>query len=232
MRSRISCAGTTLVATPRAVGVEGHELDEAHADALLATEGGEVDDLVVVDAPHHHAVDLHRIEAGLDARRRCRRCTRSRSSRRVSSRNTSGRSESSDTLMRRRPACGEVVGHLRQLHAVGGHGDVDTRAGASMRDEPGQVRAHGGLAAGDPHRLEPEALHAHPHDAGLLLVGEQLVAVEPGHALLGHAVGAAEIAAVGDRQPQVGDPPSEGVDQGLHRVSAYATSATVRPGQG
>ena len=27
---------------------------------------GEVDDLVVVDAPHHHAVDLHRVEPGVD----------------------------------------------------------------------------------------------------------------------------------------------------------------------
>ena len=48
------------------VGVEGHELDEAHADAPLAAEGGEVDDLVVVDAAHHDAVDLHRVEAGVE----------------------------------------------------------------------------------------------------------------------------------------------------------------------
>ena len=37
-------------AGPPARGVERHELDEAHLDAVLAAERGEVDDLVVVDA--------------------------------------------------------------------------------------------------------------------------------------------------------------------------------------
>ena len=79
------------------------------------------------------------------------------------------------------------------------------------------MRAHGGFASGDSHRVEPEALDTDPHDPGLLLVGEQVVAIEPGHALLGHAVGAAEITAVGDRQPEVGDATSERVDQWLHQ---------------
>ena len=33
---------------------------------LLAPERGEVDDLVVVDAADHDAVDLHRVEAGVE----------------------------------------------------------------------------------------------------------------------------------------------------------------------
>ena len=66
MRSRISAAGTTWSRRPGAVGVERHELDEAHAHALGSPEGGEVDDLVVVHAPHHHAVDLHRVEPGVE----------------------------------------------------------------------------------------------------------------------------------------------------------------------
>src|SRR5438067_1871026 len=45
------------VLAPRAVGVERHELDEPHAHALVAAEGGEVDHLVVVDPTHEHAVD-------------------------------------------------------------------------------------------------------------------------------------------------------------------------------
>src|SRR5260221_225331 len=48
------------------VGIERHELDEAHADGLLAAEPGQIGDLVVVDATHHDAVDLHRAEAGVD----------------------------------------------------------------------------------------------------------------------------------------------------------------------
>jgi hypothetical protein len=52
--------GDHLVVGPLALGVEGHELDEAHGDAPLTTEAGEVDQLVVVHPAHHHRVDLHR----------------------------------------------------------------------------------------------------------------------------------------------------------------------------
>ena len=53
------------VAAPRLVGVEGHELDEAHRHPAISSEAGEVDDLVVVDPFHHHDVDLHGIETDL-----------------------------------------------------------------------------------------------------------------------------------------------------------------------
>ena len=55
-----------LVGLPAAVGVERHELDVADLDAPVAAEGGELDDLVVVDAPHHDGVELHRREAGVE----------------------------------------------------------------------------------------------------------------------------------------------------------------------
>ena len=58
--------------------------------------------------------------------------------------------------------------------------------------------------------------HADPDDPRLLLVGEELVAGQPPHAFLGHAVRAAEVAAVRDRDAEVGDAASEGVDQGFH----------------
>ena len=50
---------------PSGVGVERHELDEPDHDPLVATEAGEVEDLVVVDTPDQHDVDLDRIEPGL-----------------------------------------------------------------------------------------------------------------------------------------------------------------------
>ena len=142
---------------------------------LLAAERGEVDDLVVVDAAHHDAVDLHRVEAGVErgvdpgdhpvelvaAGEREEHLGAQRVERHVDAPQAGG---------------GEVVGHLRELHAVAWSWRCRSPRGASIADQPGQVRAHGGLAAGDAHRLEPEALHAHPHDPGLLLVGEQLVA--------------------------------------------------------
>ena len=141
--------------------------------------------------------------------------TRSRSSRRVSSRNTSGRSESSDTLMRRRPASARscaISGSRTPLVVIA----MSTRAAPAWRSSRGRCARTVGSPPVIRTDSNPKRSTHDPHDPGLLLVGEQLVAVEPGHALLGHAVGAAEIAAVGDREPEVGDPTSERVDQWLH----------------
>src|SRR5215218_960500 len=52
-------------AGPAARRVERHELDEPDLDAALAPERGQLDELVVVDAPLHHGVQLHGIEPGL-----------------------------------------------------------------------------------------------------------------------------------------------------------------------
>ena len=214
IRSRISAAGTTWSELQVASGVEGHELDESHPDAPFAAECGEVDDLAVVDAAHHDAVDLHRVEPGVEsgvdpgedavevvaARERQEHVGAERVERDVDPAESGG---------------SEIVGHLRQLHAVRGHGDVDLEGG-EHRHEAREMGSERGLPAGDPHRVEAVALHAHPHDPGLLLVGEELLAGQPLHALGGHAVGAAEVAAVGDRDPQVGHPTSERIDQRLH----------------
>ena len=91
---------------------------------------------------------------------------------------------------------------------------MSTPSGASSCDQPGDVRPHERLAAGEADRLEPEALDADPGDPGDLLVGEQLVAGQPLHALFRHAVRAAEVAAVGDRDPQILDAARERIDQG------------------
>src|SRR5438128_631134 len=58
--------GNNLVVTPLPLRVERHELDEAHADTLLATETREVDDLVVVDPAHDDGVDLDRRQTGME----------------------------------------------------------------------------------------------------------------------------------------------------------------------
>ena len=152
--------------------------------------------------------------------------TRSSSSRRVSARKRSRCSVSSETFTRLRPACREVVGDLGQLHAVGGEREVDAERRQHL-DQPGHVGPHERLAAGEPDRLEPEPLDAHPGDPGDLLVGEHLGAGQPGHPLGRHAVGAAEIAAVGDRDPQVVDPARVAVDQ-RERRSGGGSSAQRR----
>src|SRR6185437_13225543 len=68
----------------------------------------------------------------------------------------------------------------------------------------GEIAADQWLAAGEPH-----VAHAHlrkqRHQPRDLLEGEDLRALEPRQALGGHAVLAAEVAAVGDRHPEVPD---------------------------
>ena len=85
--------------------------------------------------------------------------TRSSSSRRVSARKRSRRSVSSETFTRSRPAAREIVRNLGELHAVGRERQVDAERREHL-DQPGHVGPHERLAAGEPDRLEPEALDA------------------------------------------------------------------------
>jgi hypothetical protein len=118
-------------------------------------------------------------------------------------------------------ACGgEVVRELRQLHAVGRHREVDAERRQQL-DEPRHVRSNQRLATGDPNCLEAELLDAHSGDAGDLFVGQELVAGEPVHPLFGHAIGAAEVAAIRDRDPEILDAPIEGIDERDRRTRGH-----------
>ena len=114
-----------------------------------------------------------------------------------------------------------------------------TSSAGQLLDQHGEVGPDRRLAAGEADAVEAEALDAHLRDPGQLLVGEQLVAGEPRHPLRRHAVRAAEVAAVGDRDAQVAVDPAEAVDEvgrgrggagnaGIvagHRRGGYRTSA-------
>lgn len=90
-------------------------------------------------------------------------------------------------------------------------------------DQHRQVGPQGWLAAGEPQAGEPEALDAHPGHPLQLLEAEQVLPGQPPHPLLGHAVGAAEVAPVGHRDAQVADGAPVGVDQRLvHPAQARA----------
>ena len=110
------------------------------------------------------------------------------------------------------PGRGEAGRHGCERGAVGGERQVDGQRG-QLRDQHREVGPHGGLAAGEPDRVDAVALDEEPGDPLDLLEGEHLVPRQPLHPLLGHAVGAAEVAAVGDRDPQVRVHAPEGVDQ-------------------
>lgn len=96
--------------------------------------------------------------------------------------------------------CGEPD----QLRAVGGHHQfTQTGQGRDALAETDDALAYQRLAAG-----EADLLHAQPdedaRDALQLLQTEHLLTRQEGH-VLGHAVDAAEVAAVGDRHAQVVD---------------------------
>ena len=79
-------------------------------------------------------------------------------------------------------------------------------------DDVDQPAAQERLATG-----EPDLVHAQvdrdANDTNDLVVGEHLVARQPLESLRRHAVGAAQVAAIGQRDAQVGGDASEGVDQ-------------------
>ena len=106
---------------------------------------------------------------------------------------------------------GEQRGVRRQRQV-----DVERR---ELLDEALEVAADERLAAGDPDLARAER-DERARDAGDLLERQQLLAVEEAVVaavhLLRHAVGAAEVAAVGDRDAQVAQRAAEGC-RALHR---------------
>ena len=97
------------------------------------------------------------------------------------------------------------------------------------RDELFEALPHEGLAAGDADLADAE-VDEEPGEACGLLVGEDGLAGEEVVALAvhfgGHAVGAAEVAAVGDGDAEVAHRPAEHVgDLRRHRVA----SCSARP---
>ena len=116
-------------------------------------------------------------------------------------------------------ARGPQIGRQQgQRHAVGGHGQVGAEFG-QQTDQHRQVGPHGGLAAGESDAVDAVALDHDPSQPGDLLEGEQVVAGHPFQSLGGHAIGAPEVAPVGDRDPQVPVNPPEAVNELLrHRL--------------
>jgi hypothetical protein len=84
----------------------------------------------------------------------------------------------------------DAVGCQRQI--------ADALDGREHPDKHGQVAPDERLAAGQPHLVDAES-REHSHKARDLLEAEDLLPPEPLQALRRHAVRAAEVALVGDR---------------------------------
>ena len=104
------------------------------------------------------------------------------------------------------------------------------RKTGELAHELGEVGAHCWLAAGEPNGVEAAPLDGELSEALDLLVGEQLRAPHKGQTVGRHAVNATQIAAIGDRDPQVSYLPTEPVQEGLAgktRGSHYILSGEV-----
>ncbi len=154
-------------------------------------------------------------------------------SRRVISVKRSGRRVSRETLSRLTPAAARRGGAAGEADAVGRQGDVRARGECGRRgDHVFEPAAEQGLAAGEPQLAHAQVADGDGDQPDELGVGELLGPRHPGQALGGHAVGAAQVAAVGQRDPQVRGDPAEAVDQprigGSGRVAGRSGARTQR----
>ena len=146
-------------------------------------------------------------------------------------RKTSSSSESRLTVTRVRPASASACALRGEQRAVRRQRQVERReSAASMRDQRLDVAAKERLAAGDADLLDAVADEQRARGASIsskvrssLARQELVVAAED---VLRHAVGAAEVAAVGDRDPEIAERPAERVANHAIRV-LHASSPSV-----
>ena len=124
-------------------------------------------------------------------------------------------------MTRSSPAAGERVRGAGQAERVGGHRDLEVaaraaRCAATMSTRP---RRTSGSPPVNRTSWMPEQAHADVDQPDDLVVGQHGVVGQPVEALGRHAVGAAQVAAVGQRDPQVGRDPAEAVAEAQRRGS-------------
>ena len=227
--------GHDVVEHPAVRRANVHVLDEAQDVAAALEVAREVDGGVVVDAALDHGVDLDRAQPGRGGRVDAVEDGRNGdfdvvhvAEDRVVER-VEGDRDAVEAGVRQR------LRELRQQRAVGGQRDVDVRRGlAELGDERRQVGAQRRLAAGQPQLAHAEAGDESAEACDLLerqdLVAGQELEVRAEH-LARHAVAAAEVAAVGDRDAQVAQRPPEdiehlaGVERWGRRCAAGHTSS-------
>ena len=199
-----------------------HGFYEGQIETALAAPGDEVVELVVVDAAQGDSVYLDRqpgVFGGVQAFH-----------------DLADAAATGEFLEPRGIACIERNVHpadtagrqlmriLRQLGAVGGQGQFTERSSRQVLAE-GFEQSHDAaaderLAAGD-----PQLAHAQSDEDGtdpLEFLQRQDFRLGEEHHVLGHAIAAAQVAAVGYRDPQIGDVTAEGIDHFLSCPERFA----------
>ena len=204
-----------LRALPGVPGVERHLLDEAQLVAVArrrqrsrsaasSSLTPRISTVLILTGPGRRR--------GRPPGRRGRPCSRSR---RVISANRSGRRVSRETLTRSRPAAARAARRAGEADAVGGQRDVRARSERGRRDDlDSRPRRSSGSPPVKRTSRTPRSRTRDGDQPDELVVGQLLGSGHPGQALGGHAVGAAQVAAVGQRDPQVRGDPAEAVRQG------------------
>jgi hypothetical protein len=202
------------------VAVERHELDEADLEARRAGELRERDRLLLGEVAQRHRVDLDRPHALVAG-------DRLQAAQHLRQRVAPGQLEEAVALERvdrhvdaRDAGLDERVGVAFEQVGVGGQRQVlDAGHRREHRDQPRELASDERLAAG-----QAQVRHAHPGHYSRqpfdLLEGEDLGALQPGQPVGRHAVLAAEVAAIGDRDAQVRDLPAVAV---VERVRTHPT---------
>src|SRR6185437_6815298 len=192
-----------------------HVLDEADYYAGAAEALYQIEHRMIVDTPLHHRIDLDRLEPRaprlLDSRQHVFRPAEA-SAHAAKHLRVGAVEADGDALQSRRA---QLEGVLGEEDPVGGQGDVvDTVDGRQVANEIRQRRPQQRLTPGEAKlthaQTREEAREAHDLvERQPLVRAEEAVAVMEG--LPRHAVGAAEVAPVHDRDPEVAQRPPAAV---------------------
>ena len=204
-----------VVQSPAVRRADVHVLDEAHGMAGSAEAPGDVQDRALVQAALDDDVDFHgksrlrgRVDAGEDARDREVDVVHLAEDLVVERVETHG-----DAC---EPGIRERLRLLREQGRIGRQCQVEVAERCQPPDQDLEVAAKEGLAASDPELVHAET-HEHAGDALDLLERQELASrkepVVAAEDLFRHAVHAPEVAAVGDRDPEIAERPREGVEQ-------------------
>ena len=197
---------------PEPLGVQRHELDIADFVAIFAPEPGHRHHVRLDQIGHRDDIDLDRSEAHF--------LRVSEPVQHLAEIVAAGDFEEALTVERvevdiqpPQPGAVQVARLLFQQDRVGGERDIlNTWDRHQLRDQIRQAFTQEWLATGQPQLADTHA-RGDAHKAGDFLEGQNLLA-RTELDILGHAVEAADIAAVGDADPQVIVESSEGINKG------------------
>ena len=214
-----------VLTVPRVRRADRHLLDDAQLDAPVQAVVDQVRQVGLVHAAQDEGVDLDGAQAraggGLDALQDVAEAIAARDRREVLGVQRIKRNV--DAIQAR---VLQALGALGQAERVRREGQVQgvslvgAQVGARF-DDPLEASAQEGFPTREADLADPEPLDADAHEAHDLVVRQGFLGGQPVQAFGGHAVGTAQVAAVGERDTQVSGHTPEGVDEPQRRVTRH-----------